>query len=222
MSRHRCSRGSAGRPVTRRSGGSALEARLTGLLRRLVPSAASDPLDLLTRVEIHAHAVHLLLPAGLPEGVYHRVLDGETLAPDRQDPSQLRLVLAIRMQLHGGQTVIVGAADAPARPDLVLIRALRAAHAMLARDAGGEPMLEAIPASPYHRRLLRLAFLAPELQRAILAGRQPVGLTLKQLLEQRPPLLWTEQVRVFGCGDAGLIPVAQPRRGRIAAPCSAQ
>ena len=78
------------------------------------------------------------------------------------------------MQLHGGRTVIVGAADAPARPDPVLIKALRAAHAMLGRDAG-EPMLEAIPASPYHRRLLRLAFLAPELQRAILAGRQPPG-----------------------------------------------
>ena len=55
------------------------------------------------------------------------------------------------------------------------------------------PVLEAIPASPYHRRLLRLAFLAPELQRAILAGRQPPGLTLKQLLEQRLPLLWSEQ-----------------------------
>ena len=162
-----------GDETIRRVPAPALEARLTGLLRRLVPSAASDPLDLLTRVEIHAHAVHLLLPAGLPEGVYHRVLDGETLAPDRQDPSKLRLVLAIRMQLHGGQTVIVGAADAPARPDPVLIKALRAAHAMLARDAGGEPMLEAIPASPYHRRLLRLAFLAPALQRAILAGRQP-------------------------------------------------
>ena len=101
------------------------------------------------------------------------------------------------MQLHGGRTWIVGAADAPARPDPVLIRALRNAHAMLAHDAGGEPVLEAIPASPYHRRLLRLAFLAPELQRAILAGRQPPGLTLKHLLKQCLPLLWSEQIRLF-------------------------
>ena len=57
---------------------------------------------------------------------------------------------------------------------------------------------EAIPASPYHRRLLQLAFLAPELQREILAGRQPPGLSLKHLLEQRLPLLWSEQGRVFG------------------------
>ena len=190
----------AGDETIRRVPAPALEARLTGLLRRLLPSAASDPLDLLTRVEIHAHAVHLLLPAGLPEGVHRRLLDGEELAPDRQDPSQLRLVLPIRMQLHGGRTMIVGAADAPARPDPVLIKALRAAHAMLARDAGGGPVLEAIPASPYHRRLLRLAFLAPELQRAILTGRQPPGLSLKHLLEQRLPLLWSEQVGVFGAG----------------------
>ena len=63
-------------------------------------------------------------------------------------------------------------------------------------------MLEAIPASPYRRRLLRLAFLAPELQRAILAGRQPPGLTLKKLLEQRLPLLWSDQ--------AGSSPPAAP------------
>ena len=79
----------------------------------------------------------------------------------------------------------------------MLIRALRAAHALLEHDADGEPLIDAIPASPYHRRLLRLAFLAPELQRAILAGRQPPGLTLKHLLEQRLPLLWSEQKRVF-------------------------
>ena len=161
------------------------------------PPPSSDPLDLPTRVEIHATSVQLLLPAALAQGLHNRLHDGETLAADRHDPSRLRLVLPLRMQLHGGRTWIVAAAEAPARPDPVLIRALRSAHAMLGHDAGGEPVLEAIPASPYHRRLLRLAFLAPELQRAILAGRQPPGLTLKHLLEQRLPLLWSEQIRLF-------------------------
>ena len=177
--------------------GPALEALLTGILRRLAPSAASDPLDLPTRVEIHATSVQLLLPAALAQGLHHRLHDGEMLAADRDDPSRLRLVLPLRMQLHGGRTWIVTTEEAPARPDPVLIRALRTAHALVGHDAGGEPMLEAIPASPYHRRLLRLAFLAPELQRAILAGRQPPGLTLKHLLEQRLPLLWSEQLRRF-------------------------
>jgi hypothetical protein len=192
-----------GDETIRRVPGPALEMRLTGLLRRLLPSAASDPLDLLSRIEVHARAMHLLLPARLPEAVHRRLLEDEELAPDRQDPALLRLVVPLRMQLHGGRTTIVGAADAPARPDPVLIRALRTAHAMLGRDAGGEPVLEAIPASPYHRRLLRLAFLAPDLQRTILAGRQPPGFTLKRLLEQRLPLLWSEQVRVFGASMPG-------------------
>ena len=68
---------------------------------------------------------------------------------------------------------------------------------MLGRDASGNPVLEATPASTYHRRLLRLAFLAPELQRAILSGRQPAGLTLAALIDARLPLLWTEQAGAF-------------------------
>jgi hypothetical protein len=121
----------AGDETIRRVPAPALEARLTGLLRRLLPSAGSDPLDLLARVEIHAHAVHLLLPAGLPEDLHRHLLDGEAFAQDRRDPALLRLVVPLRMQLHGGRTMIIGAADAPARPDPVLIRGLRAR----ARDA---------------------------------------------------------------------------------------
>ena len=113
----------------------ALEAMLTGVLRRLAPTA-SDPLDLPTRVEIHATSVQLLLPAALAQGLRNRLHGDETLATDPGDATQLRLVLPIRMRPHGGRTWIVGGADAPARPDPVLIRALRAAHAMLGHDAG--------------------------------------------------------------------------------------
>ena len=189
----------AGDETIRRVPAPALEARLTGLLRRLRAVGSvrpARPAD--ARRDPRATPCTCCCRRDCPKACTAACSTARTLAPDRQDPSQLRLVLPLRMQLHGGRTVIVGAADAPARPDPVLIKALRAAHAMLGRDAGGGPVLEAIPASPYHRRLLRLAFLAPELQRAILAGRQPAGLTLKQLLEQRLPLLWTEQVRVFG------------------------
>ena len=101
------------------------------------------------------------------------------------------------MQLRGGRSWVVGATDAPARRDKVLIGALRTAQAMLGRDASGAPRIEAIPRSPYHRRLLRLAFLAPELQRAILAGRQPAGLTLKRLLSRPLPMLWSEQIAMI-------------------------
>jgi hypothetical protein len=101
------------------------------------------------------------------------------------------------MRPHGGRTWIIGGKPPAQRPDRVLVQALRTAHAMVRRNANGMPTLDSAPASPYARRLVRLAFLAPDLQRAILAGRQPPGLTLSQLMVGPVPLLWTEQVRVF-------------------------
>ena len=49
-------------------------------------------------------------------------------------------------------------------------------------------------ASGLHRRQLsRLPFLAPDLQQAILEGRQPPALKLRTLLKTELPLLWCEQ-----------------------------
>ncbi len=51
----------------------------------------------------------------------------------------------------------------------------------------------------YVRRLLRLAFLAPEIVDAIAAGRQPLELTAEALAERiQLPLLWTEQAQAVG------------------------
>ena len=79
----------------------------------------------------------------------------------------------------------------------MLIKALRAAHAMLGADHAGLPVLETARPSSYPRRLVRLAFLASDLQRAILAGRQPPGLTLAQLMRTPMPSLWSEQATLF-------------------------
>ena len=175
----------------------ALEAKLAEIVRRVAPARSCDPLEILTRVEIYPESVHLLMPVHLLAAMRTRLADGDHLEPDRGDASLLRLTLPLRMRLHGGRTWLLGGAEPAARPDPVLIRALRAAHALVGRDPAGNPVLEAIPASPYHRRLVRLAFLAPDLQRAILSGRQPTGLTLAHLMEGRLPLLWTEQARVL-------------------------
>ena len=92
---------------------------------------------------------------------------------------------------------MIGGAPTTA-PDAVLVQALRAAHALVEHDRSGLPLLKAAPASQYERRLVRLAFLSPALQQAILTGRQPAGLTLKSLLRHPLPLDWTEQERLFG------------------------
>ena len=78
-----------------------------------------------------------------------------------------------------------------------MIAALRKAHRMLSRD-GGMPMVERAPASLYDRRILRLAFLAPDIQRDIIAGRQPPSLNLEQLMQTALPLAWSEQGKALG------------------------
>ena len=59
------------------------------------------------------------------------------------------------------------------------------------------PMLEEAPANTHARKRVRLAFLSPDLQAAILDGRQPAGLTLDRLLGSPPALLWSEQARAI-------------------------
>ncbi len=56
------------------------------------------------------------------------------------------------------------------------------------------------PTSSYERRLGPLVFLAPDIQQAILEGRQPPALTLDQLLKIRLPTSWAEQRRAL-CFD---------------------
>ncbi len=182
----------------RRVSATAVETMLAGILKRILPTHASDSLGCLARVEIHSRSVQLLMPIHHLPVIRDRLADGEEIEVDPADPSLLRLTLPIRMQLRGGRRSIEAGAAPATKPDPVLIRALRAAHAMVGRDASGLPVLDAAPNSPYHRRLVRLAFLAPDLQRAIFVGRQPPGLTLGQILEERLPLLWSEQAKALG------------------------
>jgi hypothetical protein len=51
----------------------------------------------------------------------------------------------------------------------------------------------------YVRRVLRFAYLAPDLAEAIVEGRQPRTLTVKQLL-RGIPLTWSDQRAEFGVG----------------------
>jgi len=87
-----------------------------------------------------------------------------------------------------------------AGPDRVLIAALRKAHAMLARERG-MPVIAAAPVSPYDRMVLRLAFLAPNIQRAIIEGRQPRHSNLECFKSVDLPLAWSVQRKLLGFGE---------------------
>lgn len=191
-------RRTTGDAAPRRISAPALEARLVAVLTRLLPELPQDPLSQISRIELHATGLELCLPIRLLARLHPKLGAGETVEPDRADPSRLRLSLAVRLRTQGGRTEVIGGMPAETQLDPVLIRALRNAHALLATDRAGVPSLDAAPSTSYNRKLIRLALLAPDLQSAILDGRQPRQMTLGSLMETHIPLSWLAQREMFG------------------------
>ncbi len=119
--------------------------------------------------------------------------------------------LPIRCKLRGGRTLIEGpggsAAALRARRDPTLIKGLQQAHRIVA-EMGWRPdgRLEdgheaSSPTSAYERKLCRLAFLAPDIQKQILQGRQPRDLTLQRLINAQIPTTWPAQRVAFGFAE---------------------
>jgi site-specific DNA recombinase len=133
----------------------------------------------------------------------------ERLQPCDVHADRVVLVAPVRCQARGGRTWVLTPASAAsarkARRDPVLIRGLRQAHKIAAglgwraSDGAFEGSGKA-PVSSYERRLWPLVFLAPDIQQAIIEGRQPAALTLDQLLWMRIPTAWPEQRQVL-CFD---------------------
>jgi hypothetical protein len=117
--------------------------------------------------------------------------------------AETRLAIAARFQVRGGRAFARGLDQTAPRRDAALIRALGRAHDLLSDRCGsgfGLPeraYLTQAPANPYERKLLRLAFLAPDLQRDIIAGRQPVELNLERLMAIEIPANWAAQRALF-------------------------
>jgi hypothetical protein len=113
----------------------------------------------------------------------------------------------------GGQKVIIAPdgtdAWAPAnpRPDEALIRALARAHRWKRlleegryRSAGELAEAEGVTRG-FVNRLLRLTLLAPDIQEAILDGRQPKAMQLEELTEAMPSS-WEKQRKALLSGAA--------------------
>lgn len=197
----------------RRVSAPAVESFLVETLRRLSRRAdleASDIPRLVMRVELRNDETHLVLnPAELFPGenpellltsIRQRLREGEQAVTEQGAAAGLRLVLPQRLKLRGGRTVITGAADEPrGRINPGIVQVLKRAHAELL-ELKASPltrpadMNEAVaPATQHDRQVCRLAFLAPELQREILTGKQPLGLTLRRMLKSQMPLAWADQ-----------------------------
>ncbi len=189
-------------------------ARLDGGTIRRVSSTAMDRLvndtmaDLLRgdarpaahvrRVEVHREAIHVLVPRKIAAQINSASDAKYDIIPDGD---LHRLIIPVCVSTRGSCR-LMPAARSPQRRDPALIKSLRKARSMVGKDARAMPWIDAAPASPYLRKMVRLAFLAPEIQRDILAGRQPPGLTLEQLIHMEIPAGWVEQRRLLGWPEA--------------------
>lgn len=163
---------------------------------RSVLEATDDPLSLIVRVDLLGESAHCLLPIAHMARMREKLEGHEQIMPDPADPRLARL--QIPLIRRRGQAWVLQGSSPSGRPDPALVRSLRSAHAMIRIESAQQPIVEAAPEPPYRRRLVRLAFLAPTIQRAVLEGRQPRGMTLAQLLEAPIPLDWSGQAAQFG------------------------
>jgi DNA invertase Pin-like site-specific DNA recombinase len=118
------------------------------------------------------------------------------VAGDRVDPDQLRLTTPFTMRRRGVETkLILGNEARP--PDRKLIANIAAALSWLDRIRAGKAYNEIADEDgvPKYRvqQAICYAFLAPDIIRQVLQGRQPVGLTSKWIFRHSLPLGWAEQ-----------------------------
>lgn len=166
------------------------------------------------RVEIRQDEIELTLSR---RGLRRTLLEGHRLtepkdreteeSPLDRDGDALALRLTAKLRRCSGELRLVvpanGGPDLEPRPNAALIKAVTRAYAWKQQLLSGKAKsIRAVAkrdgvAESYVRRILPLAFLAPDITAAILDGRQPADLELEQLWKSIP-LAWTKQRRAFG------------------------
>lgn len=154
-----------------------------------------DPFAIVRAVRLTDGGLQLTLQTPYSASLAVRLANGELIL-DRSSDS-VTVLLPIIFRSRGGRHHLVPAQIRPPQPDRVLIAELRRAHAMLGTGRG-LPIMKAAPTSPYDRAILRFAFLAPDIQQAILEERQPHRLNLEVFKAVELPLSWSRQREVLG------------------------
>ena len=123
------------------------------------------------------------------------------LAAEEIDAAVLDLESPFTCRRRGVEMKIV-AGERQSTPDPVLIRALRNAHRWAAMLKGGVALRTIASrqgfSESYVARIIPLATLSPRIQEAIVAGTQPLELTLETLVRTGLPLDWSSQEKRFG------------------------
>ena len=180
--------------ITRRLPALTIERTIGEALGRWLPHEV-DPLSKLAAVRLTPAGLAVELNGVRPARVAGQLASGEELV--LHEGGDCSLHLPFNPASTAARRQIVSPGTRASRPDPILVAALRRAHALLTSDRG-RPLISQAPASPYERRILRLALLAPDLQRDILLGHHPAGLNLEMLVNAELPLAWSQQRAALG------------------------
>ena len=169
----------------------------------------------LVRAQVHADRVDLEVGSArlvrwlLNEGGGEGIIDRDRASSANADGSEetlIRLSIPASLKRTGKEMkfVVDGVANsAPVDTTLIrlLVRGQKIAKRLFEPNC---PPLEAVAreeeiTASYATRLVRLTFLAPDIVAAILAGKQPAGLTANKLMaDTRLPLEWRDQRAALG------------------------
>ncbi|MGH6825404.1 recombinase family protein [Methyloceanibacter sp.] len=184
---------------------SAVFARASTLAEGCESGSVASSLEIVTalvrRVTIAQERVTIEIDhAGLIERVTDQKATSQSKAKDRR-PILIEVPVRFRRRGVEAKLVVLDQQQPTAGPDANLVKALTRAHQWFGRILRGEAtgigdiaQAERLDRS-YVARVLCLAFLAPEVTKAMLEGRQPTELTAKRLISSslRMPLPWSDQ-----------------------------
>lgn len=168
---------------------------IAGALHRLAGEAAVQDLwPLIAEVHIAAGSMELHISR-------EALAQSLGLQPDALNLDVMSVQQAFQRRRRGAETRLVTGTVAP-QPDLVLQHNLARAHRWAKRLRHGESLSSIARAENCSDSLVRsrvaLAFLAPDLQRAILDGTAPPHLTANLIVRTTLPHDWQEQAKALG------------------------
>jgi DNA invertase Pin-like site-specific DNA recombinase len=175
---------------TSRNATSDIIGRRTSTLAAFVDAADTSAfLSIIERLDIGPGKLHLRLD----RGVLAKAMDA---TPDDLDENVLMRTAPFQLRKRGVETKII-LADAPAGIDETLIRNIAKAHTWFERIKAGETFTEIAAAESMHKnriqQMIGLAFLAPDIVRDVLNGKQPVGFTSDWCKSNMLPADWHDQ-----------------------------
>ena len=119
-----------------------------------------------------------------------------SLDPETIDPITLHITAPFQQRKRGVETKFL-LADAPASRDDTLIRNIALAHRWLERIKAGETFGDIATSGNTSKRrvqhMIDLAFLAPDIVRDVLDGKQPLGFTSDWCKARILPSDWQDQ-----------------------------